>query len=534
MAEKFDPYRKWLGIPPEEQPPHHYRLLGIAPFEDDTDVITYAADRQMSHVRKFQAGQHGQFSQQILNELAKARICLLDRAQKIAYDQELQKKIGGERQARTAPVAAPRKAPSSAPVPAPPQAAPPVSSVATMEPPVSTAMAPVAIPVAPQTLEAPATIGTRPTRAATTRVRRKSSPLPLVLGICGLAVVAALAAIVGIVSSGDFGESSDDGSGETETAIADNATSGNGNNGKVERPPLERPASVIDKTNPNRPHRKPPRGTNENDTDGDGQPDKLIIPENPENEVDETGSLPPITREPGGESETDPVMDPPGETGDGDDEPSNEEQSPRTKPDKDPPVGESTGEEDSGEEELKNDPERAAKFAAAIATANEAFAHRDLKESARQLATARQLKAGDEEEKQVAGLMEIQLHQGAFWRLVATGLRKLQPGDEIAFAGDVATFDTAGDGDVAMHVAGSRLSRPVEDVETHYLVAIAERATPRPDAKSRLAIAAFLAFDAAGSQSDREEEARRVLGEAVSLGGRCVALEQLLGEKPEP
>ncbi len=23
----FDAYRKWLGIPPEEQPPHHYRLL---------------------------------------------------------------------------------------------------------------------------------------------------------------------------------------------------------------------------------------------------------------------------------------------------------------------------------------------------------------------------------------------------------------------------------------------------------------------------------------------------------------------------
>ena len=25
----FDPYRKWLGIPPQEQPPNHYRLLGI-------------------------------------------------------------------------------------------------------------------------------------------------------------------------------------------------------------------------------------------------------------------------------------------------------------------------------------------------------------------------------------------------------------------------------------------------------------------------------------------------------------------------
>ena len=30
MDEQFDPYHKWLGIPPEEQPPNYYRLLGVA------------------------------------------------------------------------------------------------------------------------------------------------------------------------------------------------------------------------------------------------------------------------------------------------------------------------------------------------------------------------------------------------------------------------------------------------------------------------------------------------------------------------
>ena len=29
MKQSFDPYHKWLGIPPEDQPPHHYRLLGV-------------------------------------------------------------------------------------------------------------------------------------------------------------------------------------------------------------------------------------------------------------------------------------------------------------------------------------------------------------------------------------------------------------------------------------------------------------------------------------------------------------------------
>ncbi len=29
----FDPYHKWLGIPPDEQPANHYRLLGLELFE---------------------------------------------------------------------------------------------------------------------------------------------------------------------------------------------------------------------------------------------------------------------------------------------------------------------------------------------------------------------------------------------------------------------------------------------------------------------------------------------------------------------
>ena len=36
---KFDPYHRWLGIPPEEQPAHFYRLLGIKALEDNADVI---------------------------------------------------------------------------------------------------------------------------------------------------------------------------------------------------------------------------------------------------------------------------------------------------------------------------------------------------------------------------------------------------------------------------------------------------------------------------------------------------------------
>lgn len=84
--EGVDPYYIWLGIAPEEQPPNHYRLLGLRAFEDNAEVIREAALRQMAHVRTYQLGPHQETSQQVLNELAAARSCLLDPQRKLAYD----------------------------------------------------------------------------------------------------------------------------------------------------------------------------------------------------------------------------------------------------------------------------------------------------------------------------------------------------------------------------------------------------------------------------------------------------------------
>jgi hypothetical protein len=93
MARSFDPYHKWLGIQPEEQPPNHYRLLGIALFESDADVIASAADQRMAHVRMFQSGKYSELSQRILNEIAAARVCLLNREKKAQYDAELNQAV---------------------------------------------------------------------------------------------------------------------------------------------------------------------------------------------------------------------------------------------------------------------------------------------------------------------------------------------------------------------------------------------------------------------------------------------------------
>jgi hypothetical protein len=89
MGQAFDAYHKWLGIPPDAQPPNHYRLLGIALYEQDPDVIDAASCRQMAHLRTYQLSQHAVLSQKLLNEVAAARICLLDPQKKATYDAHL-------------------------------------------------------------------------------------------------------------------------------------------------------------------------------------------------------------------------------------------------------------------------------------------------------------------------------------------------------------------------------------------------------------------------------------------------------------
>jgi hypothetical protein len=103
MSDPFDPYYTWLGIRPEEQPPNHYRLLGLQLFEDNLDAIEHAADRQMAHLRTLQTGKHAELSQSLLNEVAQAKLCLLNAEKKAAYDAILWEQVA--EQAATVPAA---------------------------------------------------------------------------------------------------------------------------------------------------------------------------------------------------------------------------------------------------------------------------------------------------------------------------------------------------------------------------------------------------------------------------------------------
>jgi formylglycine-generating enzyme required for sulfatase activity len=93
MADAFDPYYRWLGIPPKDQPANHYRLLAIDRFESNAEVIRDAAEQRMAHVRSYQLGPHSAQSQKILNELASAKACLLNPEKKTAYDKRLREQV---------------------------------------------------------------------------------------------------------------------------------------------------------------------------------------------------------------------------------------------------------------------------------------------------------------------------------------------------------------------------------------------------------------------------------------------------------
>jgi len=86
MAKQLDVYRDWLGITDSARPLTYYQLLKLRQFEDDPEK-TRANYRQLNaHVRKFSTGEFGPQSQALLNELAKAMLCLTDSERKAEYD----------------------------------------------------------------------------------------------------------------------------------------------------------------------------------------------------------------------------------------------------------------------------------------------------------------------------------------------------------------------------------------------------------------------------------------------------------------
>ena len=88
----IDVYKEWLKIEAPNRPLNYYQLLKFNRFEDDPAVIRNRYRELNAYVRKFATGDFIEESQALLNELAKAMLCLTDAERKAEYDFSLGRK----------------------------------------------------------------------------------------------------------------------------------------------------------------------------------------------------------------------------------------------------------------------------------------------------------------------------------------------------------------------------------------------------------------------------------------------------------
>ena len=99
MAE-LNVYRDWLEVPgqdlPPEGPPDHYALLRVPKFEDNPEKVRSSYRGLNNKVRAYASGKYSVQSQELLNELAKAMLCLTDEDRKRDYDRSLGREVEEE------------------------------------------------------------------------------------------------------------------------------------------------------------------------------------------------------------------------------------------------------------------------------------------------------------------------------------------------------------------------------------------------------------------------------------------------------
>ncbi len=101
MAKQLDVYRDWLGITEPARPLDYYQLLRLKKFEDNVTLVRERYRKMNAHVRKYATGDFAAPSQALLNELAKAMLCLTDSQRKREYDASLGRTGAGEGRRRT-------------------------------------------------------------------------------------------------------------------------------------------------------------------------------------------------------------------------------------------------------------------------------------------------------------------------------------------------------------------------------------------------------------------------------------------------
>src|SRR5512133_2845393 len=90
--EQPDLYTRLLGVPAGPRPPDHYLLLGLPRFAVDLQQVEKAVTRRMEQLDQWALHPDPAIRravQDLMTQVAQARVCLVDPHTKATYDVEL-------------------------------------------------------------------------------------------------------------------------------------------------------------------------------------------------------------------------------------------------------------------------------------------------------------------------------------------------------------------------------------------------------------------------------------------------------------
>jgi len=183
MTQATNPYQMWLGLNVSGRP-DCYTLLGLPMYEADTGKILVAAQNAMSRASIPMAPADEPLRQTLMSEIQLAQSCLLDPAQKQAYDQQLHAYFSGQGASVTA---------------AQPATAAPVTASSGSASPATAAPAQTASPTATAAAASSDSSGDiklkakKASAATSAKSRAKSSAFGLYMGGVAIVLLAAIA-----------------------------------------------------------------------------------------------------------------------------------------------------------------------------------------------------------------------------------------------------------------------------------------------------------------------------------------------------
>ena len=504
----FNPYLEWLAPEGGRQPANYYELLGLAPLESDPAVIAHAADCLTARVRSVRPGPHVHQWQQLLDELAQAKGCLLDPSAKAAYDAGLGGQSPGGQP--TPPMAMPPAVPDP-PVPypvtplwtpaypmtpgdaqpwmpvqpSPPMAVPVQPAQTVTSPPLQQPYS--AAPLAEATAVGGPSVGSR---GAGVAARKKVGQRQLLIGILAVALVGLIAGFAYVLTKppGQLIAKS-----QPQSVSQDHERpppsprrvprgTGVGTGSKTSEANARGPAESPRPSSPRRP--KPqdePQPSEQRRADEPTKPQQTPKTER----TPETGATPKIEQDPKPPAVTDP----------------------REKPEEEPKP------EEQQEPEKPVDPQRQASWKRVMDSARGAMAQRELAAARGHLDVAAANAQTPDEQTELARLETLLGHLEAFWQGIRQCVGRLEAAEELPIGDTRIAIVEATPDELTVKAAGRMRTYRTEQIPTPLVVVLANRMLA-DDPVNKVLLGAFLAVDPRGDR----RQARQLWEEAGRAG----------------